>query len=233
MTPYCYGVCKMLFGECSGRVGNLLDASLTYQIVALRYPRNLTFGATAAWRATLVYEQTGRGHYSTPFLKSLARHFADLFVDKEVLRLRNKLGGMLSETDPYRLALRRSSESEARLRRHDASDVTQQSQEHLLRLLNDMLAVPDEYPHWYEHVETIMFGATTGDLREGTPFEIPPTTFEPVLNTSDDWGKLRPREKQKLLQMFTAKYPQRYRQMLQAYFRNLSKAETKAAREKP
>ena len=44
---------------------------------------------------------------------------------------------------------------------------------------------------------------------------------------SDDWGQLRPRERQELLQMFNETYPDRYRDMLEQYFRNVSDKESK------
>ena len=44
---------------------------------------------------------------------------------------------------------------------------------------------------------------------------------------TDDWGSLRPREKQELIQMFSETYSERYRDMLEEYYRSISIAETK------
>jgi len=46
-------------------------------------------------------------------------------------------------------------------------------------------------------------------------------------------GLARPRERQQLLQLFQETYPQRYRDMLEAYYRTMSKAETEHARNAP
>lgn len=233
MQPYSYAVAKMYYGECTGRQGNLLDAVLSYQIVAGGHPRNMTFGATAALRAARLYEETGRSHYAMPLYKSLAMNYADALIDEEVLRVRNGINRLVRLRDPYRLGLGRAAESEIRLCRREAGPATVEAQEHLFGLLNEMLAVPEEYPHWYEHVEAIMWGGSEATLREGNTADIPPSAVEVVLSGSDDWGKLRPREKQRLIQMFNQAYPQRYREMLQAYFRNLSRQESKAARAAP
>jgi hypothetical protein len=45
---------------------------------------------------------------------------------------------------------------------------------------------------------------------------------------SDDWGKLRPRERQELVEAFMETFADEYRPMLEAYYRRLSQAESKA-----
>ena len=44
---------------------------------------------------------------------------------------------------------------------------------------------------------------------------------------SDDWGKLKPREKQELIEAFKEMYPERYREMLEAYYKNLAESENR------
>ena len=41
-------------------------------------------------------------------------------------------------------------------------------------------------------------------------------------DTTDDWGRLQPRDRERLMEMLKQKYPERYTQMLEAYYRKLS-----------
>jgi len=233
LQSYQYAIAKMLFGECSGRMGNIIDAVLSYEAVAMRHSGNLSFGATAMFRAAQIYENTGRAHYCLPFYKGLARHYADLLCDEQALAVRNRILRLTAENDPYRLILRKSADSQKRLARADVSTATQLVQEELMAALNAAMAMPEEYPHWFEHCEVISMGAETGKLREQAPPRLMGPNDMPPLAGSDDWGKLRPRERQQLLQLFQETYPQRYRDMLEAYYRTMSKAETEHARNAP
>lgn len=229
MSPYCYVVTKFVQAECLGRLGNLRDTTISYQIIFEKLPNNLTFGATARMRAIRLYEQTNRAHFAIPIYRAMIAKYADLLVDEEILALTLKRAA-LAHADAFRLAVRRSAEVAHRLDRGESGDTARTAQADLVAMLNEMLVIEEEEDRpFLEATQTITFGAKTGELKEGNP----PTDLSllPVLDKaligSDDWGKLRPREKQQLMQLFQETYPQQYREMLNAYFRNLSEAESK------
>ena len=229
MSPYCYVLTKFLYAECLGRLGNLRDTIISYQIIFEKLPNNLTFGAAARMRAIRLYEQTDRAHFAIPIYRAMAAKYADLLVDEEILALTLKRAALVGG-DAFRQAVRRSAEVAHRLDRGESGGVARAAQADLIAMLRKMLVIEEEEERpFLEATQTITFGAKTGELKEGNP----PTDLSllPVLDKaligSDDWGRLRPRDKQKLMQLFHEAYPQQYREMLDAYFRNLSEAQSK------
>jgi hypothetical protein len=79
----------------------------------------------------------------------------------------------------------------------------------------------------------IVFGASEGKLRSGGITEEFILNERPELNGDDDWGKLRPREKQQLIEAFKEKYPERYSEMLEEYYKRVSEIETQQAEKQP
>ena len=65
-----------------------------------------------------------------------------------------------------------------------------------------------------------------GSLKKGVRTEQFLFTNDVSVVGSDDWGKLRPREKQELVQMFSETYSERYRNMLETYYKTMSVQET-------
>jgi hypothetical protein len=232
MPPYSYTLTRFLQAECQARDGNLMDAVISYQVCADKLPGNLTFCASAQARAAQIYEATGRAHYALPFHKANAALFASQFTDLENLRL-NTLISKMAANDPFRLALRTTGELEQRLAAADTGAETKALQDKLMEHLEYMLAEAEEEARQFlEHTEVIAKGALTGELREGAvPPELMLTNPTVAATGTDDWGKLRPREKQQLLQMFQEQYPQRYRDMIESYFKAVSEAETQPGRD--
>lgn len=229
MSPYCYTLTKLLYAECLGRMGNLKDAIISYQVVFEKLPNNLSFGATARMRAALLYEQTRRAHFAIPIYRALAAKYADLLVDEEILRVTLRRSDLV-RSDAFRLSVRSSGKIAQRLERGDTGRATREAQTHMMDMLNRMLVIEEEEERpFLENTQVITFGAKTGELKEGAPpsdLSMLPALDE-ALAGNDDWGKLRPRQKQQLMQLFQQTYPQSYREMLEAYFRNLSEAESR------
>jgi hypothetical protein len=229
MPPFSYVIAKTLHAECCGRVGDLVETAIAYQIIFRKLPGNLTFSATARFRAAALYEQTARPHYALAICKSLAAVYADMLDDEENLRLAAKIDALLA-SDPYRAALMQSSQNTARLFRCEGGPLVRQTGGNMLRLLAAMNLFPDEEPVPFEHCEQIVQGGDKSELKEGGLPKMLAIGDDPDMTGSDDWGKLRPREKQELLQMFNEMYPQRYREMLESYYKNMSVSETNGAR---
>jgi hypothetical protein len=231
MPPYAYTLTRFLQAECQARGGNLLDAVISYQVCSDKLPGNFTICASARARAAQIYDGTGRSHYALPFHQANAALFIHQLNDSENLRL-NTLITKLAANDPFRLALRMTGELEERLSRAETGVETQASQGQVLEHLQFMLAEAEEEERQFlEHTEVIAQGADSGALREGgVPAELRVTNPEVAAAGTDDWGKLRPREKQQLLQMFQEQYPQRYREMIESYFKAVAEAENQPGR---
>jgi hypothetical protein len=230
MPPYAYGLTRMLHAECCGRVGQLSDMIIGYQVVYEKLPDNLTFSAAARLRTARIYEETGRAHFAIPIYRQLADRYGAFLTDTEVFRLVRK-AAELERIDPYRAGALGSAESAARLARGETGPIVQATQKALIGQLNAMLALAEEEQRpFLEHTDTIALAGEKSLLRDGAPPGRLLTPTDVSLSGSDDWGRLRPREKQQLLQLFNETYPQRYRDMLEAYYKTLSDAETEAAR---
>lgn len=230
MPPYAYCLARTLHAECCGRQGQLSEMIIGYQVVYEKLPDNFTFSAAARMRAARIYEETGRAHFAIPIYRQLIDRFGGFLIDTEILRLTRKIAE-LERIDPYRAGALGAAEAAVRLSRSETGPLTQAPQKALLGQLAAMLALAEEEQRpFLEHTDTIALAGEKSSLRDGAPPSQILTPTDVSLSGSDDWGKLRPREKQQLLQLFNETYPQRFRDMLEAYYKTLSEAEAEAAR---
>jgi hypothetical protein len=228
MPPYAYSITRFLRGECHGRIGNAVECVQDYQVALLKMPRSLTFLPVSCMQAAKVYEATERGHFAVPIYEAFLEGAVGALSDTETLRLRVKVMKMMRE-DPYRLVLQDAADSVARLEKAGMGTGTQRVQSRLLgnmpRLLID--AVGEGRP-FLEYSLALVGQAIEGaSLQEGKSTDRFMFSNDVEVVGTDDWGQLRPRERQELIQMFNETYPDRYREMLEQYFRNLSDRESK------
>lgn len=229
MSPYAYETTKFLFAQCQGHLGSMVEAIVAYQVVFEKLPDSFTFSCAARYRAAAMYEQTGRAHWALPIYKDILLRFGAMLSDQENLVLAAKVSA-LAKIDPYRQANLRAFEVEARLARGESGPAVRAAQQQLLELMSQMLAMNEEEERpFLESTQAIVFGADTGKLEKGTLGDAVLMGEDVAKVGADDWGTLRPREKQQLIQLFNQTYPQRYREMLEAYYRNVSAAEDAAA----
>jgi hypothetical protein len=229
MSPYCYTMTKFLWSECVAQQGQMVEAIVGYQICFEKLPMNFTFSAPARMRVALLYEQTERPHWSLPIYKEVLTHYGAMLTDMENLRLGAKVTA-LAEIDPYRQAVRKAYQALHRLSRAESTRVTQANQRDLIALMQDMQKMNEEEQRpFLESTQVIVWGAQSGRLEEGTSGTIMLVGEDAPKVGSDDWGQLKPREKQQLIEAFRQMYPQRYTQMLEAYYRNLAAAEANGA----
>lgn len=228
LPPMCYAVVRHLHSEALGAAGDQKATVIGYQIIVEMLPDNLSLSATARKRAGELYLATARVHYAVPFFEGLARVYAPYFNDEENLRLWVKVRTLYRAKDPYRKAILSSAMIHERLRRQESGVAIQRQQKELIDLFNEMLNMPEEEGRpFLEATHTISQGGEEGSLEEGGAPDSLLLTNAVEMGGGDDWGKLRPREKQKIIEAFKQTYPERYSRMLEAYYQNLSKAEAK------
>lgn len=228
MPPFAYCITRFLRAECNGRLGNAVECIRDYQVIMLKMPRSLTFLPYSCMRTAKVYEEWQRGHYSVPILETLLENTFGSLSDEETLRIR-LMTMKLMRSDPYRLVLQDAAESVARMETGALGPATQLAQARLLGNMPRLLAVAvDEPVPFMEY--TLSFAGQAieeASLRAGKRLDNMVFSNEVDVVGTDDWGQLRPRERQELMQMFNETYPDRYREMLEHYFRNVSDRETR------
>jgi hypothetical protein len=224
MAPLSYTTTKFLWAECVGRGGDMKATVVGYQVVFEKLPDSFTFAAMAGARAAAIYEETDRPHVALPMHRNTLIRFGDCMIDRESMRLAEKVQA-LAAVDPYRVGARKAAEVYARLARQDGGKPTQKAQEELMGMLEQMMMLAmDEDRPFLERSQAIVLGAETGKLEAGGVDKIDLSGEDAPKVGSDDWGKLRPREQQELLEAFYGTFPERYRGMLQAYYRNIAEA---------
>jgi|GEM_PF-3713208 len=226
LPPFQYSIAKFMQAECLARRGSLKDAIVAYQVVFQKMPEALTLAAASRHRAALIYETTDRVHFATPMLEDNLRLHGRLFTDAHRAALEKTIADYNAK-DPFLIAQTRVHEISRRITNGDTSEQTQQLQKELMAMLARMLVLAEEEGRQFlEHTDAIGTGAESGKLEKGGTPMLNPLGADPSKTGPDDWGQLRPREKQQLIEAFKAAYPDRYRDMVEAYYRNISDKET-------
>jgi hypothetical protein len=230
LPPYIYCTVTFFEGECYSLDGAMHDAMVRYLIVCKgKLPLSLTFSATARMRVGDMYERTERTHFAIPLYQKLALKYADTLCDTEVLRLHVRIRRMASENG-FRQIVAGTGDVRRQMDREKSGPAVQDEQVAMLKLMRGI--INDEEADGRGNLQinwemTAIEQFQRGGLQEGTA----PTKYnfetDVLMAGSDDWGKLRPREKQEVIQKFFQTCPEEYRPMLEAYFRNMSRAASK------
>ena len=227
LPPYTYCLVRLLIAEVEERGGDPKNAVISHQVVFEKMPASLAMAGLARLHATRIYHGSGRGHWVLPILRDYAAAFYGCLTPLAAVTLGNRIRTIEQSQDPYRTAFHLASANLARLNRGDPDRAALVAdQDRLLAALNGMLALAEEEPRAFlEHSESLSdLGGDGAQLREGkSPADFATLTgATPALSGDDTWGALRPRERQELLQALQQRYPQRYRDLLEAYYRALA-----------
>jgi|GEM_PF-2349088 len=233
MPPYVYCTVTFFEGECFARDGALHDALVRYLIVCKgKLPLSLTFSATARARVAQMYEMSERTHFAIPMYQKLYAKYADMLTDTEILRLHVRARRMMRD-NPYRRIVAGLHDIRRLMDVGHSGPVVRSPQSEMLALMQGI--INDEEKDGRGNLQinwemTAIEQFKRGGLQEGEA----PTKFsfetDVLLGGSDDWGKLRPRERQEVIQKFLQTCGEEYRPMLEAYFRGMSRAASKAER---
>ncbi|GDY11289.1 hypothetical protein LBMAG53_01660 [Planctomycetota bacterium] len=227
LPPYTYCLVRLLIAEVEELGGDVKNAVISHQVVFGKMPASLAMAGLAQLHATRIYLGSGRAHWVLPILRDYAAAFHGCLTPLASITLGNRIRSIEQTQDPYRTAFHLATANLARIR-HGGSDraALVADQDRLLAALNGMLALAEEEPRpFLEHSESLSdVGGDGANLREGkSPADFATLTgATPALAGDDTWGALRPRERQELLQALQQRYPQRYRDLLEAYYRALA-----------
>lgn len=227
LPPFIYCVVTFFEGECYGRDGALHDAMVRYWMVKGKLPACLSLSATARIRLADMYEKTEREHFAIPFYQKTAETYVECLSDTEILRLYVRARKMMEE-NTFRRTIACGDDIARHMDRLAYGAVVQESQTELLKRMKMIVSDYEGDGRGNLQINWEMMGSEIqrAGLQEGaSPTKL--TFKKDVAATgSDDWAKLRPREKQEVIQKFYESYPPEYRNMIEDYFRTMSREET-------
>lgn len=224
LPPMIYGLVNHVEGEWYALDGAVHDAMVRYMIVKAKLPLSVTFSATARIRLADMYEKTDRPHFAIGFYQKVAQAYADSLCDTELLRL-NVRARTMAERNPFREAVALAQTS-ARLIDRGCAAVVKDAHIQLVKYMQGLLNDWEGDGRAHMQVNPEMMGAEiqSAGLQEGaSPPKINFGTEDIAVVGSDDWGKLKPREQQQVIQKFFETYSDEYRHMIEEYFRNMSR----------
>lgn len=228
LPPMIYSTVTFFEGECYGLDGALHDAMVRYLIVCKgKMPLGLTFSATARMRLADMYERSARPHFGIPYYRKISEVYADALTDVALLRL-NVRGRLLMERNPFRESLAYAGDVCRFLDRGRLGEPTQAGQAELLARMRKIVSDEEGDGRGNLQVNWEMMGTeiSGAGLQEGASPQKFTFYKDVVIGGSDDWGKLKPREKQEIVQQFFAGFPDEYRQMSEEYYRAMSRSRT-------
>lgn len=228
LPPYSYCAMLMFEGLCHGLNGTIHEAHVRYLLVfKAKLARTMTFSAAARFRAADLYERTERAHFAIPIYQNLANRYAGLLSDTEILRIHVRYRQLMAEK-PYRRAMVLAESVGRAMDWGAVGKVTQRQQEALLANLRTLANDEEKDGRIHAQINWEMMGTEihSAGLEEGlAPTDLTFATDVAVVG-SDDWGQLRPRERQKLVESFMERFSDEYRPMLEAYYRAMAQQET-------
>jgi hypothetical protein len=228
LPPYCYCAVNFFEGVCHGLNGSLHDAHVRYQVIfRAKLARSMTFSLASRVRAADLYERSQREHFAIPIYQDLVERYADMLCDAELLRIHVKFRRMMSESR-FREAVRLARDVGRLMDWEAMSADTQGRQEALVERMRTIINSLEGDGRAHLQINWEMDGgADSAGLQEGRAPEKFDFKKDVAAVGSDDWGRLRPRERQELIEAFMETFADEYRPMLEAYYRQMSQAETK------
>jgi len=237
---------RLLHGECLARAGRTQQAADAWQVLVKRMPERLSFASTACLRLAEAYEKLDRQFYALAVYKWWVRNYS--FLDLEAAQpITEKITRLEADyKDPLNTVSEKMYDVGRRLKAVDSGDETQTVERRVLAMLNDLIQAAEDQEQQQSRGRGRGQGRGQGMAGSGAPQGIgqpssPATTSALVggdtvrpdtplseqrpTTGSDDWGKLKPRERQDLIEAFKEMYPERYREMLEAYYKTLAGSE--------
>ena len=224
LPPFIYCVTTFMEGECYGRDGALHEAMVRYWIVKGKLPACLSLSAAARIRLADMYEKTDRHHFAIPFYQKLALTYVDCLSDTALLRLHVRSRRMMEE-NLFRRALDDVQTIARHMDRGNSGAAVQQAEARFVAALPKLATDYEGDGRGNLQINWEMMGmpVNRAGLQEGgAPTKLDFKKDVAVVG-SDDWAKLKPRRKQKIIQKFFEAYPPEYRDMIEEYFRAMSR----------
>jgi len=252
---YADAVARLLNADALLAAGRADKAAEAYVQLVRAMPQKVSFAATAALKGAETYEKTGRMMYASRLYMWWVDNYS--FLDPACAeQLAEKIKSLRSQSEnPLGALVELMENVRARLADADSGTTTQQTEQQIVAILNDLIAMAAQQhnrnqnrndegkcPHCgREGCRGECRGAGRGQARgipvrpaSPAPTSVLPggeaaaptglTTVRPD-NDSDAWGELPIRRREKIVESFRQRYPQRYNEMLDAYYKRLAEPE--------
>ena len=223
------------------------DAVQAYGEIIANMPEKISFSYTAALKSGQAYEAMHRLLYAMKYYRWWLDNFG--FLDSvQAKDIRDKLAAIEADyKDPLSSLAKKMEAVKQRLESSDSGQETQRKEKEIVTMLDDLIAVAEEQggssdSNGQQNPSSGQnqnnggeSGQAGGQNQPSSPAkksflpggEAPKphdlSEIHPSDNT-DAWGKLPPQKRQELVEMFKQKYPERYREMVEEYYKRLSEA---------
>ena len=196
-------------------------------------PERFCFSSLALLKAGETFEASGRRYYAMSVYRLWAETFGVMneAMAAEVTARADRIEADYRE--PLKTIAEKMSKVNELLDQADSGQVNQQAQQDILEQLDDLIALIEEQDSeaTTDDENSTSDGDTkpAGGATQATSPPPPPTrrkTTGPDVpaDGSDDWGRLPPAERAKLLSTFSESMPERYREMIRDYFARLARS---------
>ncbi len=256
-TTYFAAAKSFLLAESMVGAGQLEDAVETYTDLVKNMPDRFSFSALALLRAAEVYERMHRRYYAMSLYNLWVDSFGLLDEETARKLIAKADAIQADYKDPLKTIAGKMGQVKTYLDKSDSGRANQQKQKEIIEQLDDIIALAEEQAQQgqskgqgkgQKQGKKPGEGKGKGQGKKKGPASgigIPssPATASRLVggdsprpkglsdirpsDPSDDWGRLPPRERAKLLETFKETMPERYREMIRDYYERLGKGETR------
>lgn len=243
-TGYLDAAKRMMHADALLELGRDEDAVKALREILQTTPEKVSFAAMASLKAGQAYERMHRMLYAANYYAWWMDNYG--FLDPATAAaLAEKVAAVEAEyRDPLATVAGKMDAVERRLAAADSGEQTRERQQDIVRMLDDLIAMAEDQNSGGSSGSGGAGGRQSSGQGEGggppsgtgqpsSPAEVsglPPgnaprpeglSEIHPS-DASDAWGKLPIRQREKLVELFKKQYPDRYRQMLEDYYRRLA-----------
>ncbi len=230
-TTYFAAAKRLLHADALAATGRLPQAVDAYLDLVEAMPDRFSFASLALLRSGETYEKLHRRYYAM----SLYRLWVDSFglldeaTSRELIARAERIEA--DYRDPLATLARKMHQVRRRLARADSGPDNQRTQQEIIEQLDDLIALLEESPPPRPPPEGQRPPDRPGEQRPPEPpRRLPPppppegrrTETRPVPDEGE-WGRLPPRQREKLIGSFRDSLPERYRRMIRDYYRTLAR----------
>lgn len=251
-TGYFDAAKRMLYADALLAMERHEDAIAAYKEILEATPDKISFASTAALRAGQTYERMGRRVYAAQVYQWWLENYGFLDPERAEALAATIEQVRQDYEDPLQTLADKMGQVEARLAALDSGQETQQRENEIIGMLDELIAMAEDANNsggggggggqqqqqqgGQSSGSSQSAGSDGGQASGDTPSNPAERSVLPGGNSprphdldtirpsdaSDAWGRLPPRERERLVESFRQQYPDRYEEMLEAYFRRLA-----------
>jgi len=245
-STYMSAAIHFIHAESLAREGRHWPAIDAYADILVNLPDRVSFASASALRAAETYEALGRGTYAMQMYAYCIENYGLTFSNTEAGELADKVEKLAElYEDPMGSVVRLMDEVQKRLARQDSGKETQQKEELVIALLEDLIKTAEEKQQNSQQNQSNSGqdkdktkgksgsgkngkSGSRGAQQPTSPMKdsrlVPgkverPTKLSTVRPSAEsgDWAKLPPRERQRLQELRKKVISERYRNIISDY----------------